>query len=157
VKKHIYLAVALAVLGGVSAGAATPSEMSVQVKNVQLRSTPSFLGKPVAGLGYGDRVGVLEKQDVWLKVTAPGGESGWIHQSALTPRKIVLKAGADEVGTTASSEELALAGKGFNSDVEAEFKSQNKDIDFTWIDKMEKIAVSPDEMTRFLKEGGVAP
>jgi hypothetical protein len=41
--------------------------------------------------------------------------------------------------------------------VEAEFKAKNKKIDLVWVDKMEKIKVSPKEMQEFLREGGVKP
>jgi hypothetical protein len=39
--------------------------------------------------------------------------------------------------------------------IEADFKNKNKDIDFTWIDRMEKYKVTMDEITRFLNEGQV--
>ena len=68
-----------------------------------------------------------------------------------------LSAGAADVGKTASGEELAMAGKGFNSRVEADFKNKNRDIDFTWIDKMETLKVSEKQSRAFLKEGGLEP
>lgn len=138
-----------------AAWAATPGAMSVQVRNGQLRATPSFLGQVVAPLAYGDQVQVVQAQGEWMKVTGPGMKTGWIHSSALTKKRIVMQAGAEDVEKSASGEELALASKGFNSDVEAEFKAQNKDIDFAWVDRMEKYKVSPDEMKAFLDEGGV--
>ena len=137
-----------------AAGAAT---MSVQVKNGQIRATPSFLGKVVAPLNYGDKVDVLETKNEWMNVTGPGGQSGWVHSSALTKKKIVMASGSQDVQTGASGDELALASKGFNSDVEADFKSKNKNVDFTWVNRMEKYKVSPEEMQAFLKEGGVKP
>jgi len=140
-----------------SALAARAREMSVQVRSGQIRSTPSFLGQIVAPVEYGDRVTVLSEQGAWSKVASPEGAEGWIHTSALTKKKIVLRAGDEDVSTGASSDELALAGKGFNSDVEAQFKAENKDIDFTWVDTMETWVVDPQEMQRFLKEGGVIP
>lgn len=140
-----------------AAFAAAPVAMSVQVKNGQLRATPSFLGQLVAPLNYGDRLQVLEQQGDWSKVTAPNGQSGWVHTSALTKTKIVMKAGSDTVQTGASGDELALAGKGFNSDVEADFKAKNRNIDFTWVDKMEKIKVASEAMQKFLTEGGIQP
>jgi SH3-like domain-containing protein len=99
----------------------------------------------------------VEEQGEWNKVSAPGGKTGWIHSSALTRKRIVMKAGAENVETAASGQELALANKGFNSDVEAQFKSQNKDLDFTWVDKMAKIKVTPEQAQAFLKAGDVAP
>ena len=130
--------------------------MSVQVKKGQLRATPSFLGKIVANLAYGDRVEVLREQGKWIEVRH-GRKSGWLHESALTADRIVLSSGRGDVPTGASSEELALAGKGFNAQVEEEFKTQNKDIDFSWVNRMEKIVISPREMITFLKNGDIQP
>ena len=131
--------------------------MSVQVKTTPLRDTPSFVGKAGATLSYGDRVEVMNTQGPWSKVSAPGGLTGWVHTSALSSKRIVLKSGQETAQTRASSDELALAGKGFNSDVEGEFKKQHQNIDFSWIDKMEKMRISSGEMQSFLKEGGVVP
>jgi hypothetical protein len=46
----------------------------------------------------------------------PVRKTGWLHQSALTKKTISMKAGGQDVATAASGDELALAGKGFNSD-----------------------------------------
>lgn len=153
---ELWLTVGLVAVA-VSAFAAGPATMSVQVKNGQIRSTPSFLGQIVAPLDYGDKVQVLETRNEWSKVTGPGGQTGWVHGSALTKKRIVMSAGSQDVQTEASGDELALASKGFNSDVEADFKSKNKNVDFRWVDKMEKFKVQPQEMQSFLEEGGVKP
>ena len=137
--------------------AAGPIAMSVQVKSTQVREEPSFLGKVVSLLNYGDRLQVVEQQGDWSRITAPGGATGWVHSSALTKKKIALKAGDQNAQAAASGEELALAGKGFNSDVEADFKAKNRNIDFTWVDKMEKIKVASGLMQQFLKDGGIHP
>jgi uncharacterized protein YgiM (DUF1202 family) len=147
---------ALVVLAS-AALAGEPATMSVQVKTGQVLDTPTFLGKVVTKVNYGDRLQVLDRQGDWSKVAAPGGASGWIHSSALTKKKIAMNAGGQNAQTGASGEELALAGKGFNSDVEADFKSKNQNVDFTWVDKMEKIKVSNASMQQFLKDGGIKP
>ena len=141
----------------VSALASGAATMSVQVKNGQIRATPSFLGRVVAQLSYGERVQVLETKNDWMNVAAPGGQGGWVHSSALTEKKIVMASGSQNVQTGASGDELALASKGFNSDVEADFKSKNRNIDFTWVNRMEKFKVSSEEMRKFLKEAQVRP
>ena len=131
--------------------------MSVQVKNGQIRATPSFLGKVVAPLSYGDAVQVLGTKNDWVNVTGPKGQTGWIHNSALTKKKIEMASGSRDAQTGASSDELALASKGFNSDVEADFKSKHRNVDFTWVNRMEKYKVSPEQMQAFLTEGGLKP
>ncbi|MFH0814451.1 MAG: SH3 domain-containing protein [Pseudomonadota bacterium] len=132
--------------------------MSVQVKEGHLRSLPSFLGTIVGKLAYGDQVQVYEEKGTWAKVGLTGSSSqGWVHTSALTEKRIVLKPGAEDVEKSASSDELALAGKGFNANVEKEFKAKRTDVNYVWIDKMEKVVVSQAEMQKFLKDGGVSP
>jgi len=132
--------------------------MSVQVKESELRATPSFLGKIVAKVAYGDRVTVIETKGAWKKVSMKGGApQGWINSSALTTKKIVLQAGQANVQTGATQNELALAGKGFNNQVEASYMAQNKKLDYTWINKMETFKISPDQMSAFLAKGDVVP
>lgn len=132
--------------------------MSVQVKRGEVRATPYFLGKIVATLSYGDRVEVLASNESWFRVSPQGkGVTGWMHASALSEKRIVLKAGGRDAQVAASSGELALAGKGFNADVEAEFKARNRKIDFSWIDRMQAMKVPPERIAAFLQEGGLVP
>ena len=151
--KQVVAAVMLMTSAVMTASAAT---MSVQVKDAPVRATPSFVGKVVGALAYGDQVEIQQTQGAWSKV-AGAGVSGWMHTSALSSKKIVLAAGQEQAKVAASGDELALAGKGFNSDVEAQFKSAHKDIDFTWISRMEKIRIPATEMQTFLKDGDVTP
>ena len=151
--KKIAAGVMITALAVMTAAAAT---MSVQVKDAPVRATPSFIGKVVGALAYGDQVEILQTQGDWSKV-ASASVSGWMHTSALSSKKIVLAAGQEQAKVAASGDELALAGKGFNSDVEAQFKSAHKDIDFTWINRMEKIRIPVAEMQAFLKDGDVRP
>ena len=131
------------------------SPMSVQVKTGQLRAQASFLGQVTGTLNYGARVDVIQQTGEWMQVRTADGKTGWMHQSALSKKKIVMAAGQRDTQTGASGDELALAGKGFNSDVEADFKAKNKNVDFTWVDWMEKIKVTPEQSAEFLREGGV--
>jgi len=138
--------------------AAPPKMMSVTVEQTQARAAPSFLGRIVADLEYGDRVEVLEEKNSWARIVM-SGETGdtaeaWVHMSALTTKRVVLKAGDVDVGRTASSAEVALAGKGFNEQVEAEYRAQ-MDLDYAWVDRMEEITVSWEEIRTFLAEGGL--
>ncbi len=130
--------------------------MSVQVKKCQLRNKPSFLGKILTNLNYADQVTVKQEKKNWYEVVPVNKKNGgWVHVSALSTKKIVLKEGSEDIKNAASSDELALAGKGFNEQVENDFKKKNKNADFTWIDKMEKIVISSKEMQSFLKNGGL--
>jgi len=149
--KRLLLTIAGLGLSAAMALAATATIMSVQIRKADIRETPSYLGKIVTSLAYGDKVTVQAESGAWFQISS-SGQSGWIHNSALTRKNIVMKAG-EGAQTSASSGEMALAGKGFNSDVEAQFKANHKEIDFTWVDKMEKIKIAPRELAGFAKEG----
>lgn len=159
-KNMIYLFVltaALFVVPAVSAVPAGTDTLNVQVRSGKLREQPSFLGKIVAEVAYGDQLRILREQGEWRLGRTGTGREGWIHVSALTDDKIVLAAGTGEVETGASSDELALAGKGFNAQIEEAFRAQNQEIDFAWVDRMEKFTVSSEEMIGFLQTGQVTP
>ena len=130
--------------------------MSIQVKKCQLRNKPSFLGKVITTLNYGDEITVKQEKKDWYEVIPVNKKNGgWVHVSALSQKKIVLREGSKDINTSASSDELALAGKGFNEQVENDFKKKNKDIVFTWVDKMEKMIVSQEQKLAFLNDGGL--
>ncbi|MBE3064928.1 MAG: SH3 domain-containing protein [Spirochaetes bacterium] len=136
--------------------AAEPVQMSVKVKETQLRATPSYMGKILAVLAYGDRVTVIEKQKDWARVSFPAKKvEGWVNLSVLQDKAIVLKSGSETVAKSASSGEVALAGKGFNSDVEAKYKQDNK-LDYTWVDTMEAFKVTPQQVAAFFAQGGLS-
>lgn len=137
-------------------GAWAAKEMSVQVRDGQLRNRASFLGAVVGTVAYGDRVTVNQTQAGWCEVSL-AGKTGWIHESALTPKKVVLASGtADARVQSVGSEEVALAGKGFSKEVEAEYKKQNQNVDYTWVDWMGQQTVSTDRLVEFLKQGNLA-
>lgn len=157
-RRFLLFTICLAFLAAQTARGADAGSMSVQVKQSQVRTAPSFMARIVATLQYGDRVDIVSSQGTWTQVfVSTGGVKGWVHTSALTKKKIVLKAGASDVSETATSDELALAGKGFNKKVEGEFRVKNRNLDYTWVDRMEKIKISNNGIRKFLKEGQVSP
>ena len=160
IRKITSITVACLLLGlcGLTVLAVEQKLMSVQVKKGTVRSTPSFLSRIIASLNYGDQVVVKAEHNSWSKIDVPGiYTEAWIHSSALSNKKIVLKPGASDVEQAASNDELTLAGRGFNQEVEKEFKSQNPRMDFTWIDRMEMMVVSQNEIQAFVKDGELDP
>jgi uncharacterized protein YgiM (DUF1202 family) len=150
--KLLSIAVVLLFMAGL-AFAQSAKQMSVTVKETQVRATPSYMGKILAVLTYGERVDVLAEQNGWARVRLPGGE-GWVHLSALTTKKIVLQSGSQTVSSGASSGEVALAGKGFNQEVENKYKQDNN-VDYTWVDRMGSFNTTPEQVLAFLKDGGL--
>lgn len=156
IQHSVWICVLLCLLG-ITTLAADQKVMGVQIKEGQLRLQPSFLGKVVATVAYGTPLTILEEQGDWFKATlGKDGANGWIHKSALTKKAINLKAGQNV--SQVQERELVIAGKGFNQQVEQEFKLNNKTITFDWVDRMEKnFAVSQEAQQKFLKEGGLTP
>ncbi len=144
----------LAVLLAITAGVALAGPMSVQVRNAKVRATPSQLGKTVATVDYGAVVEAGAAQNGWCPVTMPDGTTGWLHESALTRKRIAMSAGTSDAATGVSSDEVALAGKGFNEQVEAKMRADGK-LDYTWVDRMSQFQVTPDQITSFRAQGNL--
>jgi hypothetical protein len=139
------------------AALAAPNQlMSIQLKSADLRESASPFGAVKGNLAYGDRVIVLEESGAWRNVKkAPEGTvTGWVHISALTEKHILLKSSGD-TSTGASSDEVAIAGKGFNPQVESQYKNANAKLDFATIDRMEKIRIPLPDIRAFVEP--VAP
>jgi hypothetical protein len=150
------LFVSAGLLAACAALAAPGQLMSVQLKSADLREKASPFGAISGSLAYGDRVIVAEQSGPWCHVKkAPEGDlAGWVHISALTEKHILLKAGGD-TSTGASSDEVAIAGKGFNPQVESQYKNANAKLDFATIDKMEKIKIPLPEIRAFVDAGNL--
>ena len=130
--------------------------MSVTVQKAEVRTSPSFLGRVITTLEYGDSVRIRKEQGSWFEVTIPDSrDTGWVHSSALTRKRILFAASTAEISTEATSGEVALAGKGFNKEVESQFMEENS-YDYTWVDRMESMVVSIREIQAFLSEGGLS-
>lgn len=154
---RITVLAAVFALGATLAGAA-PDILSVQHKTADLRATPAPFAALAGSLEYGARVIVLESSGPWRKVRRAEGTptEGWLHVTALTEKTIALQAGTD-TAVRASSDEVALAGKGFNSQVESQVKAGNPKLDFAAIDRMEKLRIPQEELKAFLAKGGLTP
>ncbi len=131
--------------------------MSVQIKDARLLSKASNVGsKLVKLLKYGDQVTVLETKGDWFRVKAPDGKTeGWMNKSALSAKRIVLGSGQGTAKSDVDSSEVSLAGKGFNKQVENEYKAGGK-VDYAWVDKAEGMGLPVDACVAFLREGGLA-
>ncbi|MCW7753311.1 SH3 domain-containing protein [Desulfobotulus sp. H1] len=148
----IILACLLLALSGVSAAG-----LQVQVRSTPLREMPSFLAGSIRDIPYGQTVEELSRQGDWRRVQVTGTRTiGWVHASALTERKIELAAGQALSGQV-SADELALAGKGFSPEVEAAFRAENQELNYTWINRMETFRTDPKESLDFLSQGGIYP
>jgi hypothetical protein len=56
-----------------------------------------------------------------------------------------------------SSDEVALAGKGFTPEVESGYRAKHPEMDFAQVDKVETFKVDPATLQAFIKEGDLKP
>lgn len=130
--------------------------LTVKVQSTYVRKEPKFYSPPLATLSAGESVTQISSQAGWFKVRTSKGVEGWIHSQAVQSGKFTVAAMDQSLKTSATADEVALAGKGFNKQVEDEYKSRNKGISFGEVERMLKIKVTPDELRRFLVEGRLA-
>ena len=125
-------------------------KMYVSVEEAILKEKPSFFSKSTNSVFYGEEVIVLDTKGSWKKVQLTGNSSvfGWISESSLTKKKILVS----ESKVTASADEIALAGKGFNAEIEAEYKKQAS-LNYDAVDKLETNLISFDRVLDFMAAG----
>jgi len=158
--KKILFTCGFVCLLGVIAFAAEQMLLSVQVKETPLRATPSFLGKVLATVPYTEQVELLKEQSGWFNVRVLKDRAeGWMHTSALTKKKIVLKPTEKDMQKMAADPDaVALAGKGvFGPESEQGYKKKYSHANYAVVDNMEKIVVSQKQIVAFIQQGELAP
>jgi len=125
---------------------------TVQVKSTKIRKEPKFWAGAVKTARAGERLEEAGRQGVWIKVNA-GGRTGWVHESAVTTKKVVLSGGGDDVGRDASAREVSLASKGFSAEVEERYREDGGELNYDAVDRVVRVEASDDEIRSFLKEG----
>jgi hypothetical protein len=135
--------------GYLCAQSLTGRTMYVTAKTIEIKKSTAFFADTLGTLSYGDPVSVLQENGKWVRIQSlkPPLIGGWVAAANLTTKRIL--AGSS---TSASANEIALAGKGFNQEVENAYK-QNGALDYSAIDAMEAIQIPNRELFRFIQEG----
>lgn len=122
----------------------------VAIDPAPLKAKPAASSKKIGSIEYASAVIVLQEEKSWVYVQLVDDESveGWLPASALTPKKIKDKANA----TSANADEIALAGKGFNSTIEAVYAEQYE-MNFAIVDYIETLGAAESEAIAFAKAG----
>lgn len=139
----------LAAAALLAASAAFAATVTVLVQETALRKRPQSYAPSVGTARLGQKF-ETEGQESGFYKTA----SGYIHSSAVTARKVSLGS-ADSTGGSASADEVTLAGKGFNAQVEKSYGSKNGAANFSGVNAMERRSVSEAALFEFLKSGGL--
>ena len=132
------------------------SVLTVQVSSTRLREDAKFWAASIETVSAGAALNEVARSGAWIQVRSVSGKTGWVHESAVMSKRVVLGGGSRTADTVASSDEIALAGKGFNEQVEGEYKKANTGLDFKAVDRMATFTVSEEEALQFLKDGKLA-
>ncbi len=125
----------------------------IKVQSTNLRKNPKFYAPVVQALSAGERVEKISSQEGWFQVRTSSGATGWLHSSAVEVQKFSLLALDKSMKTQASASEVALAGKGFNKQVEESYRAKHGELSFAWVDKMLQVKIPVAQIEDFMKKG----
>jgi len=148
-KMIIVFCLVLLVTGLSFAQVSSGGTLYVAVRTVALKSSSGTFASDRGTLNYGDRVTVIQVSGRFVEVRSAANSSltGWTASANLTTRQVV----SGNTGT-ATAREVALAGKGFNQEVENAYRTQGN-LNYADVDRVEAIRVSETDLRRFLEEG----
>jgi hypothetical protein len=147
------LALITILLSCVFASLAAQQIMYVQVKNAALTAKPIALGTVLAKVPYTQAVTILEKTNASYYKVQYGTLVGYLHVSALTKTKLAMSSTAGTSGY--KDDEVAMAGKGFNKEVESQYK-QEQGLDYSGVDAVETLVVPENQIQSFLNSGSLS-
>jgi hypothetical protein len=126
--------------------------MYVTAKTIEVKSSTAFFADILGALEYGAPVSVLQEYGKWVQIRSSEQPelSGWVAAASLTAKRII-----PGNSTSASANEIALAGKGFNQEVENAYR-RNGALNYDAIDAMEAIRIPNRQLFAFLQEGRLA-
>ncbi|MHB9073631.1 MAG: SH3 domain-containing protein [Desulfobaccales bacterium] len=139
--------------------------LKVAQPNQSLYPDPDFASTPVASVPAGAEVNVETQAGDWYKVEYQG-KSGWLNRQAFGGKPQAAGSGSGfslpglltgKPVKETSSDEVALAGKGFTPEVENSYRSKHPEMNFAQVDKIESITVPPAKLQAFIKEGDLKP
>lgn len=123
----------------------------------QLYASPSYSAEVVGTVPAGAEVTILQESGEWSQV-AYGQQQGWLPPLAFAGAKKKLDLGKLLQGKAvqeSKTDEVALAGKGFTPEVEADFRRQHPNLKYDQVDRIEGFTVSAAELQAFRQEGGL--
>ncbi len=129
--------------------------------NQFLYPDPDFASPPIVAVPAGTEVNVENQVGDWYKVEFQG-KSGWLNRHAFLtlPPSSNFNLKGLLFGTPVkqtSSDEVALAGKGFTPGVEASYRAQHPEMNYSLVDRIESHRVNPATLQAFIKEGDLKP
>lgn len=144
-----------------AAGLAQEGKVWVTSGGAKLTAEPQATAASVAALPVGAELAVVATRDKWLQVSTADGKRGWIYRGKVSS---VRPAGAGgglfgalgkssiQVGSADTSRSI----RGLSPEAEAYAQGAGTPAEYRKaVDRTLALAVAPDEVDRFLREGRV--
>jgi predicted Zn-dependent protease len=125
---------------------AAGSTLYVAVKSAELKNGSNSFANTVATADMGDALTVIRSSGNWVEVRTADNKTGWTQMAGLRARRVTGSGG------TATTDQVALAGKGLNASVETEYRRSSAS-GFAAVDAMEKPPIPGAELQGFITEG----
>ena len=157
-KLTVFIAAAAVAIGAtaiyVAAAPKAGATLTVRVLRAKVMKKPKFIGATAGTVSRGATLTFKKAKGQWYQVD--GSASGWIHKGHVIEGKVKLASTPGREGSSASQEEVELAGRGFTPQVEDEYKKRNPKLDFSHISKIEGATETDTEkLAAFVDEGGL--
>jgi len=141
-----------AVAGSHTGRKRSPGPQTVQVREIAVKSSPDYLSRTVGRLNFGDRVDIASTEGNWYRIANP---SGYIPTNAVGRSSGSIEASKRYAATGVTHDETALAGKGFNPQVENQYRKSSASLAAAYgqVDRVERMTVSDAALTSFISKG----
>jgi len=132
---------------------AAAETLQVTTRENAVRVDCRFFAPVKLKVSLGDQLTVKGRKGDWYLVSARG-VNGCIHKSAVGSRKFA-SAGRGAASGGSSADEVSLAGKGFNPQVEAGYRKSNNNLNYPAVDEIIRIQVNEKALESFVLQGGL--
>jgi hypothetical protein len=133
-----------------NAAGAVKESVFIVVKKTAIRKDRQFFAPSVGEALFREKFVVLGRQKDWVRVSGKGVE-GWLHVSATAATAVSVS--AKEATGAVSQDDVALASKGFDADIEKEYRKGKTGANFSAVDGMEQLTASEQTLAEFRQAG----
>ena len=135
------------------AAVAAAETVTVITRENTVREECRFLAPAKAKVQFGDELEVTAREGDWFRVKFRNAK-GCIHKNAIRERTTALTDTSGK-GYRATGDEVALAGKGFNSEVEKSYRGKHPELDYHAVESIEAYRLSDESLKAFIAAGGL--
>ncbi len=136
------------------ASVAAAATVKVITQEAMIRTDKRFFAPALVRTPFGAALEELGREGDWFRVNYQGKE-GWIHKSAVQEQKFQLSSLAGGQAEEASRDEVALAGKGFNPEVEKAFRDKNPKMRYDLVNQVQAYRVEEQKLQAFIRAGNL--